>query len=151
GKKRDHLFRREYQIHLRQLARSLGVAAQLMQRCRPAQRIRHRERVPQAIGGRNRSFRHHLGLIRTANMPKYTSEKRIAGSAMVLKTKARRLESSALRIVQRDSLFQMSSRANQLGEPEKKVSHQELGVSEKAAILQLLGQLQAPLTGRKAY
>jgi hypothetical protein len=70
---------------------------------------------------------------------------------MVLKAKAGRLESSALRIVQCDSLFQMSSCASQLGEPEKKVPHQELGVSEKAAILQLLGQLQAPLPGRKAY
>ena len=69
---------------------------------------------------------------------------------MVLKTKVRRLEASALPIVQRDSLFQMCSCANQLGKPEKKVSHQELRVSEKAAILQLIGQLQAQLTGRKA-
>ena len=71
------------------------------------------------------------------------------GSSLIASTT--RVRSSALRIVQCDSLFQMSSRANQLGEPEKKVSHQEMGVSEKAAILQLLGQLQAPLTGRKAY
>src|SRR6516164_1641676 len=96
GKKRDHLFPREYQIRLRQLARSRNVAAQLMERCRPAQRVRHRERVPQVIGVRNRSFRDHLGLLRIAKMPKDTSEKRIAGSAMVLKTKTGRLEASAL-------------------------------------------------------